>query len=54
MAMAPPLPRWAMRVGDEIHVKPGAVYPVFLARLGVAKTKATQYDLEVARRCFTT
>ena len=54
MAKAPTLPRWAKRVGNEIHVQPATVYPVFLARLSVAKTKATQYDLEVARRCFTT
>ncbi len=54
MAKAPTLPRWAKRVRGEIHVTPAVVYPLFLKHLGVAMANATQYDLEVARRCFTT
>ena len=48
------LPKWANWATDgAIEIDPDVGYPLILKRLGGVKT-ATQYDLEVARRCLTT
>lgn len=47
------LPRWAVfnKVQQKIVVDPAVAYPKYLKRLGYSEI--TQYNLEVARKCFT-